>query len=199
MRREDREGCVGIRPLLPESLGLFGRDPLFLECVRTVQRAAQRGLWILLEGETGTGKDMLARLAHSCGPCRGGPFVAVNCGCLSMELARSELFGHEKGAFTGAVESRAGAFELSRGGTLLLNELGELPIGVQVELLHVLDDKRWSRLGGAPRSPGRRGWSARPTRTWMASSRGAPSAATSSTGSRASASAFLPFANAGET
>ncbi len=103
---------------------------------------------LLVLGETGAGKERLARAIHGEGPRRSGPFFAVNCGALSESLLESELFGHERGAFTGATRMRRGYFELSHGGTIFLDEIGEMPLHLQVKLLRVLDDRRILRVGG---------------------------------------------------
>jgi two-component system, NtrC family, nitrogen regulation response regulator GlnG len=103
---------------------------------------------VLVTGESGTGKELLARVLHELGPSPGGPFVAVNCGALARELAESELFGHERGAFTGAAGRRVGWFEEAAGGTLVLDEIGELPLELQPKLLRVLETGRFRRVGG---------------------------------------------------
>src|SRR5947207_1837726 len=104
---------------------------------------------VLVTGESGTGKELVARALHDLGPNPTGPFVVVNCGALPRELAESELFGHERGAFTGAGARRAGWFEEASGGTLVLDEIGELPLDLQPKLLRVLESGRLRRVGGS--------------------------------------------------
>jgi transcriptional regulator with PAS, ATPase and Fis domain len=104
---------------------------------------------VVLEGESGTGKELLARAVHARSPRAGGPFVAVNTSALAESLLESELFGHEKAAFTGAVDSKAGRFELARGGTLFLDEVAEIKPDIQVKLLRVLEERVFERVGGA--------------------------------------------------
>jgi len=102
---------------------------------------------LLIEGESGTGKDVVARSVHASSVLKDGPFVAVNCGAMDRALARSELFGHRRGAFTGAIEGRVGAFELANSGTLFLDEIGELPLDVQPLLLRALETEKVTRVG----------------------------------------------------
>jgi transcriptional regulator with PAS, ATPase and Fis domain len=114
-----------------------------------LEQAAQTDVTVLLEGDSGTGKDVLATALHSEGKRSDGPFVVVDCGALPEGLLESELFGHEKGAFTGAVSSRPGAFEQADGGTLFLDEVGELPLESQPKLLRALENRSFRRVGGA--------------------------------------------------
>ncbi|HSQ64809.1 MAG TPA: sigma 54-interacting transcriptional regulator [Polyangiaceae bacterium] len=113
-----------------------------------LERIAPTEATVLLEGETGTGKDVLARAIVEHSPRKSGPFVVVDCGAVSYSLIESELFGHERGAFTGAVSARQGAFELADGGTVFLDEIGELPLDVQPKLLRVLETREFRRVGG---------------------------------------------------
>jgi transcriptional regulator with GAF, ATPase, and Fis domain len=113
-----------------------------------LERIAPTDATVLLEGETGTGKDVLARAIWSMSPRANKPFLVVDCGAVTYSLIESELFGHERGAFTGAVSTRQGAFELADGGTVFLDEIGELPLDVQPKLLRVLETREFRRVGG---------------------------------------------------
>jgi len=127
--------------------GLVGKTPAMQELFRLIQQLAPSSANVLITGESGTGKEVVARAIHSLSPRAKQPFVALNCAALPESLIESELFGHEKGAFTGALERRAGCFELAHRGTLLLDEIGEMPVSTQAKLLRVLEDGRIRRLG----------------------------------------------------
>ena len=127
---------------------IVGQSPLLRSAIEQSLRLARGHLPILVTGESGTGKELFARLIHDHGPHASGPFVAVNCGALSRELAESELFGHERGAFTGAGQRKQGWFEEASEGTLVLDEIGELPLDLQPKLLRVLETGRLRRVGG---------------------------------------------------
>jgi sigma-54 specific flagellar transcriptional regulator A len=117
--------------------------------VRTMMdQVADKDVTVLIVGESGTGKEVVARNLHYHSPRRDKPFVPVNCGAIPAELLESELFGHEKGAFTGAINSRAGRFEMAEGGTLFLDEIGDMPLHMQVKILRVLQEKTFERVGG---------------------------------------------------
>ena len=123
-------------------------SPAMREVARQTMALAKTTATVLVRGESGTGKELVARALHADGPRAEGPFVAVNCAAFAESLLESELFGHEKGAFTGAVARRAGAFERAQGGTLFLDEIGDAPASVQVKLLRVLEDRAIIRVGG---------------------------------------------------
>ncbi|WP_118185054.1 sigma-54 interaction domain-containing protein [Paraburkholderia phosphatilytica] len=122
-------------------------DPHSLELLERIRLVAPSDANVLIVGETGTGKELVARHVHQLSRRRDAPFVAVNCGALPESLAESELFGHERGAFTGAVNARPGWFEAANGGTLFLDEIGDLPLSMQVKLLRVLQEREIVRLG----------------------------------------------------
>lgn len=127
--------------------GIMGCSPAIEEALNVVARAAPSRATVLLHGESGTGKELMARAVHEASPRAGRPFVAVNCAALNKGLIESELFGHEKGAFTGAGSRRTGRFEQADGGTLFLDELAEIPLDVQVKLLRVLQERTIERVG----------------------------------------------------
>jgi len=128
--------------------GLVGTTPRMQEIFAMLQQVAPSKACVLISGESGSGKELVARAIHSLSPRREEPFIAVNCAALPETLIESELFGHEKGSFTGAFERRAGCFEAAQGGTLLLDEIGEMPVQTQAKLLRVLEDSKVRRLGG---------------------------------------------------
>lgn len=132
----------------PAQAMILGEGSAMRDVLRLAEAVAGRETTVLLRGETGTGKGLLARLIHDASPRRKEPFVALNCAGLQRELTESELFGHERGAFTGAVERKIGLFEAADGGTLFLDEISEMDMGVQAKLLSVLEQKRFRRLGG---------------------------------------------------
>ena len=127
---------------------MVGTSQQMQQVFSTIRQVAPSKAAVLVAGESGTGKELVARAIHQLSNRRGGPFVAINCAAMPETLMESELFGHEKGAFTGALERRAGCFELAQHGTLLLDELAEMPSGTQAKLLRVLEDSRVRRLGG---------------------------------------------------
>lgn len=131
------------------SLGeLVGASPRMREIFSLLQQAGPSKACVLITGESGTGKEMVARTIHRLSPRQQGPFIAINCAALPETLIESELFGHEKGSFTGASERRSGCFELAQHGTLLLDEIGEMPLPTQAKLLRILEDSKVRRLGG---------------------------------------------------
>ena len=127
---------------------IIGVSPAMQEVFETIRQAAPTRATVLIQGESGTGKELVARALHQCSPRRDGPFVPVHCAALAPTLLESELFGHEKGAFTGAVERRRGRFEMADGGTLFLDEIGEIDAALQVKILRVLEERKFERVGG---------------------------------------------------
>jgi two-component system, NtrC family, response regulator GlrR len=127
---------------------MVGRSVVMRHAFALLERAAASDSAVLLEGETGTGKEIAAESIHTLGARRDGPFVVVDCSAIPADLLESELFGHERGAFTGAVQSREGAFEAAVGGTIFLDEIGELPLDLQPKLLRALERKQVKRVGG---------------------------------------------------
>jgi len=127
---------------------IIGRSPAMQEVYKLIGRVVNNDATVLLRGESGTGKELVARAIHFKSPRWRGPFVAVNCSAIPHGLLESELFGHERGAFTGATERRAGKFEQASGGTVFLDEIGDLPVELQPKLLRVLQEREFSRVGG---------------------------------------------------
>ncbi len=132
---------------------LVGGTPAMKSIFKLIERVAPSNVPVLITGESGTGKELVARALHDLSSRRNKPFVAVNCAAIPETLIESEIFGHEKGAFTGAVERRAGCFELAEEGTLLLDEIGEMPAATQAKLLRVLEDRKLRRLGSKVETP----------------------------------------------
>jgi two-component system, NtrC family, response regulator AtoC len=140
-----------LREQLDAKFGLeqfVGQSPAMQEVFDTIRQVGPTRSTVLIQGESGTGKELVAHAIHRLSPQVNGPFVAVHCAALSHHLLESELFGHEKGAFTGAAERRRGRFELADGGTLFLDEIGEIDPSVQVKILRVLEEKKFERVGG---------------------------------------------------
>ncbi len=127
---------------------IIGDDPKLGKILATLARAARTDTTVLLEGESGTGKELFARALHTLSPRAERPFVAINCAAIPDALLESELFGHEKGAFTGAVARKLGKFEVADRGTLFLDEIGDLPMGLQAKILRALEERCFDRLGG---------------------------------------------------
>jgi two-component system, NtrC family, response regulator AtoC len=161
-------------------------DPRMKELYAELERAAASNINVLLLGETGVGKEVLARELHARSRRASGPFLAINCAALPETLLEAELFGHERGAFTGAHQARPGLFESANGGSLFIDEVGELPLTTQVKLLRVLEERKVVRVGGRTE----RSSSRRPTATWRPQSSRAISEATCIFAWLASFSAF---------
>jgi transcriptional regulator with PAS, ATPase and Fis domain len=150
LRQQDerlREQSAADSPTAPEFADIIHRSRVMARLVQRARRVAVRNVPVLIEGESGTGKEMLARAIHRASPRRAKPFIAVNCGAIPAELIESELFGHEKGAFTGATQMKKGYFESADGGSLFLDEVGELPGPAQVKLLRVLQEGEVVHVG----------------------------------------------------
>ncbi len=150
-----RLGSDAVRSMPPtpsapssDTFGLVGKSPFLKRLVDNVRRVAGSDLPVLVEGETGSGKELVSRGIHDASSRWNRPFVVVNCGAISPDLIESELFGHEKGSFTGATVQRRGAFEIAHGGTIFLDEIGELPLALQPKLLRALEQKEIKRVGG---------------------------------------------------
>ena len=133
---------------LASQISWIAFDPASLRVLEMAQKVAPTATTLLITGESGSGKDHLARLIHELGPRHDAPFLKIDCASLPQELVESELFGHERGAFTGAVERKLGRFELSYGGTVVLDEVAALVPGIQSKLMRVLEDHTFERLGG---------------------------------------------------
>lgn len=146
-----RDGRLSVRADAADVSGeqLIGRSAAWINAFKKVGQVAQTDLTVLLEGATGTGKEVVAKVLHRNSHRRNNPFVAVNCAAIPEDLVESELFGHERGAFTGAGSQRIGSFEQAENGTLFLDEIGEMPLAIQPKLLRVLQEKSFQRVGGS--------------------------------------------------
>jgi len=148
LRSENTTLTATVDSLRRETLPLVGDSPATLAVLDLAQKVAVTDSTVLMRGESGSGKDLFARTIHMLSKRAAGPWVKVNCGALPEALLESELFGHEKGAFTGAVRQKPGRFEDASGGTIFLDEIGEMPVTLQVKLLQVIEEKRFTRVGG---------------------------------------------------
>ncbi len=144
MHRLERE----LRGRFELGVAIVGNSPAMQEIYKTIGRVAATDATVLIQGESGTGKELIAKVIHYHSSRWSGPFIALNCSAIPRELLESELFGHERGAFTGATEQRPGKFEIAQGGTLLLDEVGDMPLELQAKLLRVLQEREVTRLGG---------------------------------------------------
>jgi len=155
VRELAKRGPAGTRaaPIDPAAPGLVGASPAMVELSKQVGRAAASALTVLVSGESGTGKELVARAIHEHSPRARGPFVTVNAAAIPRELVESELYGHEKGAFTSATARHEGRFEQADGGTLFLDEIGELPLDAQAKLLRAIQERRIDRVGGERSRP----------------------------------------------
>ncbi|HSA57413.1 MAG TPA: sigma-54 dependent transcriptional regulator [Gemmatimonadaceae bacterium] len=147
---EDESALVlpDVRPIAVGSSGMVAESPAMLPVFRTIAQVAPSAATVLITGESGTGKELVARAVHYHGPRARGPFVAVNCAAIPDNLLESELFGHEKGAFTGAVARKVGRFERANNGTLFLDEIGDMSLPLQSKILRVVQEREFERVGG---------------------------------------------------
>ena len=147
-RRKLREENISLRKEFQRHTEIIGEHPEILKIMETVSKVASTNARVLIMGENGTGKEMIARALHEMSPRSGRAFIEVNCAAIPEELIESELFGHEKGSFTGAVSRRIGKFELADGGTLFLDEVGDMSLNAQAKVLRVLQESVFERVGG---------------------------------------------------
>ena len=153
--RNPEQTLTRFQPLPPDEAirkyclgGMIGRSPKMLQIFSLIERLGSTSPTVLITGETGVGKELVARAIHSFGQRKEGSFVAINCGALAETLLESELFGHEKGAFTGAIKMKPGKFECAHKGTLFLDEIGDISTAMQIKLLRVLQERKVVRVGG---------------------------------------------------
>ncbi len=148
LKRENSQLRMGAGDL-DSFCGIIGKNPKMRELFDLILKVAASQSSVLVLGESGTGKELVARSIHTCSPRKGKPFIAVNCGAIPDNLIESELFGHKRGSFTGAISDRSGLFEQAEGGTLFLDEIGELPLLMQTKLLRVIQEREFKRVGDA--------------------------------------------------
>lgn len=148
MQREAVSVPFGVEGEISSFMGLVGQSPRMRKVFGTIRKVAATDSSVLITGESGTGKELIARAIHQLSSRCDGPLVIINCGAIPGELLESELFGHEKGAFTGAHRSRMGRFEMADGGTIFLDEIGDMSPGLQVKLLRALQEQTFERVGG---------------------------------------------------
>src|SRR5471030_2515069 len=134
---------------IKQRFGIIGSSPLVNRAINIANQVAPTDISVLITGESGSGKEVFSHIIHQMSPRKHGPFIAVNCGAIPEGTIDSELFGHEKGAFTGAVDSRKGYFETVNGGTIFMDEIGEMPLGTQARLLRVLETGEFIRVGSS--------------------------------------------------
>jgi len=146
--KESETSSITLAPKGPNGTRIIGNSESFREIFKIVGKVARTDAPVLVMGESGTGKELISTAIHNYSPRQKGELVAINCGAIPDNLLESELFGHEKGSFTGAVQRRIGRFEQCDGGTLFLDEIGEMPPHVQVRLLRILQTGEYSRVGG---------------------------------------------------
>jgi two-component system nitrogen regulation response regulator GlnG len=148
LTRDFRELKEEVKKRFEPGVNIIGTSANMQKVYKTIGQVVDNQATILIQGESGTGKELVAKTIHYNSPRWNQPFVAINCAAIPRDLLESELFGHEKGAFTGALERRIGKFELAEGGTLFLDEVGDIPLELQTKLLRVLQDREYSRVGG---------------------------------------------------
>lgn len=146
---KSQEPSLDHKMVKPEDFGLIGRSEIFIQTWELIKQVAPTHITVLITGESGTGKEQIAKVIHQLSPRKQKPLFTVNCGAIPEGILESELFGHEKGSFTGAIDTRKGYFELADEGTLFLDEIGEMPLAIQVKLLRVLESMEFLRVGGS--------------------------------------------------
>ena len=147
LRKENRQLKEVVRRTRPKGPKMIGSSPQMQQVFRLIDRAGPSDKAILIQGESGTGKELVAKALQDCSHRADKPFVTINCAALPEQLVESELFGHEKGSFTGATGTKSGLFEVADGGTLFIDEIGEMPLSLQPKFLRVLEDGSMRRVG----------------------------------------------------